>query len=128
MVPVDVKFLIPERSRLLSTTNALLAVTVPAVTPVDVFNSAADAVTLANLFKSAAVAVTNVPANLNPVVVPLCCATSTFPLEVKLVKVPTEVTLGWDAVDKAPAKVVAVNVVTPDMVPVVVKFLIPDKS
>ena len=69
MVPVDVKFLIPERSLLLSTTNALLAVTVPAVTPADVFNSAADAVTLANLFKSAAVAVTNVPANLNPVVV-----------------------------------------------------------
>ena len=128
IVPVDVKFLIPERSLLLSTTNALLAVTVPAVTPTVVFNSAADAVTLANLFKSAAVAVTNVPANLNPVVVPLCCATSTFPLEVKPVKVPTEVTLGWDAVDKAPAKVVAVNVVTPDIVPVVVKFLIPDKS
>ena len=55
MDPVNVKFRIPDKSLLESTTNALEAVTVPAVTP-------------DNAFRLAAVAVTIVPPNFNPFV------------------------------------------------------------
>ena len=91
IVPVEVKLPIPVKSLLLSTTKCLLAVTVPAVTPVVVFKSAADAVTFDILLRSDATAVTNVPANLNPLVLPSCSAILTSPLDVKLVNVPTPV-------------------------------------
>ena len=91
--PVVVILRIPLKSLLPSTTNALLALTVPAVTPAPVFNSAVVAVNPDNLFISFALAVTKAPANCNPDVLPSCDAIFTFPLDVSPVKVPTEVTL-----------------------------------
>ena len=64
--PVVVIFLIPVKSLLPSTTNALLILTVPGVTPATAFNSAVLAVNPDNLFISLAEAVTKVPANFNP--------------------------------------------------------------
>ena len=101
-VPVSVKFLNDDKSLLASTTNTLLADTIPVVIP-------------ANLLMSEPTAVIAVDPNINPAVV-------------NPVKEPNDVIFGCDADDNVPANVVAVNVVTPLIVPVKVKFLNDDKS
>ncbi len=80
-VPVKVKFLNEDKSLLASTTNALLAATVPAITPANVFISEAIVVTPDNLLISVPVAVITVDPKVKDAVV-------------NPVKEPTEVRFG----------------------------------